>query len=377
MATRSAQSQSSRLVWASIKTQQYKARLCKFSLWLRFWDESREMHEPVRKAWQLVHARLKNAKKRRDLVRGPMSGVVASLMDLSGLPCEPEKFKSVAGDWWEFTGGTFTNILDEIHHCTTEPAHTRMEVVWSTERTHVAFANSTLGPSGMGCMAKWDSWKAAAAGGLWPVARLKDADERYDGLCQGCLAEGSETKETMLHRVWQCPCNPTDGIFNATEKWCKKAEQQQNEYACFWMRGLVPEDWILADRNGRPDSTLDMVGDMTREASTRQTCGLGKWTIGSGRRADIPGKQTVPRAELVAMVIFAENISDAGTYELKVDAQYLLHIHGTPNSTNARIKRRLVYTLLQCSGKEASLQLACRRRLEEPQQAGQWMRYDL
>ena len=67
----------------------------------------------------------------------------------------------------------------------------------------------------------------------------------------------------MLHRVWQCPCNPTDGIFNATEKWYKKAEQQHNEYACFWMRGLVPEDWILADRNGRPNSTLDIVGDMT------------------------------------------------------------------------------------------------------------------
>ena len=31
-----------------------QARLCIFSWWLRFWDESRELHQPVRKAWQSV-----------------------------------------------------------------------------------------------------------------------------------------------------------------------------------------------------------------------------------------------------------------------------------------------------------------------------------
>ena len=43
--------------------------------------------------------------------------------------------------------------------------------------------------------------KAAAAGGLWPAARLRAGDERYDGLCPRCLAEGLEVEETILHRV--------------------------------------------------------------------------------------------------------------------------------------------------------------------------------
>ena len=44
----------------------------------------------------------------------------------------------------------------------------------------------------------------------------------------------------------------------------------------------------------------------------------------------VPGKQTVPRAELMALVILAENIEVAGKYELRVDAQYLLTSMASP-----------------------------------------------
>ena len=40
--------------------------------------------------------------------------------------------------------------------------------------------------------------KAAAAGGLWPAARLRAAGERYDGLCPRRLADGVDIEETML-----------------------------------------------------------------------------------------------------------------------------------------------------------------------------------
>ena len=48
-----------------------------------------------------------------------MSSVIATLTDLGWTPCKPDKWKSVSGDWREFTGGFFTNILDEIHLCAT------------------------------------------------------------------------------------------------------------------------------------------------------------------------------------------------------------------------------------------------------------------
>ena len=65
----------------------------------------------------------------------------------------------------------------------------------------------------------------------------------------------------MLHRVWQCPCKLTSGVFGATEKWCKKVEEQKDEFACFWMRGLVPKTWTEA--NLWPESAPSIVGCMT------------------------------------------------------------------------------------------------------------------
>ena len=42
------------------------------------------------------------------------------------------------------------------------------------------------------------------------------------------------------------------------------------------------------------------------------------------------GKQAVPRAELMALVTLAENVSVAGNYELRVDAEFLLTSMASP-----------------------------------------------
>ena len=284
-----------------------------------------------------------------------MSSAIATLMDLGWTPCEPDKWKSASGDWWEFTGGTFTNILDEIHLCATN-----ME--WVKASNHLDGSGLENGVDMRG-FHKQHSWlvrnglhgkavlmKAAAAGCLWPAARLRAADDRYDGLCQRCLAEGNEAEETMLHRVWQCPCNPTSGVFGATEKWCKKAEEQKDEFACFWMRGLVPKTWTEA--NPWPEDAPGIVGCVTWQPDIYFSDGSGGvhskvprlrrvgWgtvrlgqdgELGEACHGSLPGKQTVPRAELMALVILAENIEVAGKFELRVDAQYLLTSMASPS----------------------------------------------
>ena len=63
---------------------------------------------------------------------------------------------------------------------------------------------------------------AQRSGAVWPAAHGSETLAKHnscvvgcgwsDGLCPRCLAEGFETEETMLHRVWQSPCNPTTGI---------------------------------------------------------------------------------------------------------------------------------------------------------------------
>ena len=46
------------------------------------------------------------------------------------IPLEPDKWKSPAGDRWEFSGGAFTNILDEIHTRT-------VNMEWTKASTHL------------------------------------------------------------------------------------------------------------------------------------------------------------------------------------------------------------------------------------------------
>ena len=126
--------------------------------------------------------------------------------------------ESLAGDWWVFSGGTFTNILDEIHTRT-------VNMEWTKASTHLDGNGLEQGVDPCGYH-KQHAWlvrndlhgeaglmKAAAAGGLGPAARLRAADERDDCLCSRCLAEGLEAEETMLHRVWQCPCGPNQRNF--------------------------------------------------------------------------------------------------------------------------------------------------------------------
>ena len=120
---------------------------------------------------------------------------------------------------------------------------TWMEVVWRTVSTCAGFTNSTLGSSEMVCSVKPPH---ESSGCRWFVACSKTSEPQTTdtmACARDVLTEGSEIEEVTLHRVWQCPCNPARGIFGATDKWCKKTEEQKEEFACFWLHGLVPKAW--------------------------------------------------------------------------------------------------------------------------------------
>ena len=172
-----------------------------------------------------------------------MSSVVATLMDLRWIPREPDKWKSLAG----FAGGTFTNILDEGHLCT-------VNMEWTKASTHLDGNGLEHGVDMCGYH-KQHAWlarkdlrgkaglmKAAAAGGLWPAARLRAADERYDGLCPRCLAEGFETEETMLNRVWQCPPATQRAEFSVQKKnGARKRRSSKNNVPAFGCEVWFPK----------------------------------------------------------------------------------------------------------------------------------------
>ena len=146
----------------------------------------------------------------------PMTPVVATQMDLGWIPLEPD-FLTLAGDWWVFSGGTFTNILDEIHTRT-------VNMEWTKASTHLDGNGLEQGVDTCGYH-KQHAWlvrnemhgktglmKVAAAGGLGPAARLRAADERYDGLCQDAWQKVSRLKKQCYTEFGNAPVTQPAGF---------------------------------------------------------------------------------------------------------------------------------------------------------------------
>ena len=154
-----------------------EARLCICSWWFRFWSGTRTGNFTNQFGRPGIETILPSfhAKPRWRRVHGPASSVVAMLSDL-GWPHELDTSKSTTGDWWEYAGGTFTNILNEIHQCTK-----RME--WTEASAHLDGSGLEHGADMCRFSHKQHVWlarkdvlgkegliKAAAVGGLWPAA---------------------------------------------------------------------------------------------------------------------------------------------------------------------------------------------------------------
>ena len=190
--------------------------------------------------------------------------------------------------------------------------------------------------------------KAAPGGSLWPAAWLNVSNERYHRLCPRCLAEGTQAEETMLRSVWHCPCNPTGGILSVTEVAC---EGRGTTHHGGMFRDAWPGAYNLDSRGERRDQNpsvfgvtwkldihhSDGSGGKYSQRGVTATCGMEHCLLGSKCRtekkpawADVQGRQTVQRVELMALVVLAETIEAAGLYVVRVQAQYLLTSTGRP-----------------------------------------------
>ena len=175
-------------------------------------------------------------------VDGPLSSVIVTLIDLRSTAHETDKWKSSPGDLWE-TWKTRAHTYSTWRG--PKLNHTWMFQAYSTEWICAVSAQQLAWLSRKELRGQAGIMKAAAAGGLWPVARLHVSDEHHDGLCPRCLPEGTKAEETVLRRVWQCLCNPTGGIFSVTERWRTKAEDQHSSAACSGLCGLVLASWTV------------------------------------------------------------------------------------------------------------------------------------
>ena len=197
---------------------------------------------------------------------------------------------------------------------------------------------------------------AISTGACWSGARRAAHGMQGVGidLCPRCLATGTSVVETDLHRYWQCPCNLLGSVraIVDTQAMARFAIAEAATFPLLWMRGIpstqslsfpLPANDIpilqvghfaLVD-NYESTSQLDIYSDGSGGARSRnpdlRRCGWA-WCVVSQsgalsfcRYAPLSGyPQTVPRAELSAVVDALETFPAQLAVNLHIDARYVV-----------------------------------------------------
>ena len=188
-----------------------------------------------------------------------------------------------------------------------------------------------------------------AAAGLWTARRRHQQGYSSSPICTRC--QGAE--EDLHHMAWGCPGNARvaddDQTFATTEHLAQSANQSSPEDACLWVRGLMPEhrlprrnedevrtETILIDNLEvvRGSRTLriatDGSGGPGRHTARTRRCGWARVLFDSQTLTDLSfakagygalegSKQTVPRAELVAIIQGIKALPKGATVEVWSD----------------------------------------------------------
>lgn len=159
-----------------------------------------------------------------------------------------------------------------------------------------------------------------AAAAIWTRKRMYEAGYTEDPRCQRCFM----APEDEQHRYWQCVCNAQiqEPAVVKTQHLMTRAAEEFSSYPCFWHRGMMPADLY---RIPPPPEACDHLvfghfsvgggvyatdgsgGRNTSDPRFRR-CGWSVAHVGADQAllgaawGPLPGKQTVGRAELWALL---------------------------------------------------------------------------
>ena len=270
-------------------------------------------------------------------VAGPVAAVVATLYDLGW---EPR-----AADMWLDDLGQAVSLEELGARAQTEVRR----LVGASVRRHLHqradawYQGTGLGASGadMTCIRRAhrkaladDPLRAGAIdcvvqGAYWTKDRKHEAGYT-DALCEACGAI-----DTPLHSLGECPALAGFAVpaIQRTQALIGQAQAEAGKFSCFWLRGLPPAGWTSEHPDLKEYVSFreywspgdggeiheivgtsvcigtDGSGGMHARDPRLRRCGWG-WVALSvdtmlpcaAGRGTVPGRQTVPRAELAALV---------------------------------------------------------------------------
>ncbi len=332
--------------------------------WIDFWQAAdAAMRSRVRRAWKSVMPALVKAHSRWPMVKGFMSATIATVADLGWRPASPSH--------WRVNEGMMA-VLDEVKYA---KAHI-LEAAYRTLISNLAKrAEDHQHGGGIGCDLHMQGVRMArrrlvrdgkaaevvaldhiAVGAVWDPPLNPMAPPRPEHLCQRC---GGRELATSLHDYYHCPDNfavdCTDGVVDqATAELIAEGRREACKHPCLWFRGLIPSELVEASPRPSFDETamrtttnLESLLATTRHgysdgsggvaeavpsqrrvysgAATYIIDGEGEEVTTGGLVAEVPGKQTVPRAELWGASLLLSLAPRDGPFEITLDAAYVVN----------------------------------------------------
>ena len=218
--------------------------------WVHCWVRTADQARSTR-AWTITRDKLKAmaANRRWQIVRGPMSSVIATLLALEWDPILPGFWSDASGGEWALTPQCL-DCSQLVERIALDPRRQ----IWAKASQHHCGAGLALGVdfrsailhlkalSSRGQAQDHAILAVTICAGIWTEQRRCDSGMTDSPTCPRCGA----APESDAHRYWYCPANRAlqdPAVLRSAylERWAREEIEAGQE--AFWLRGLVPRDW--------------------------------------------------------------------------------------------------------------------------------------
>ncbi len=345
-------------------------RLEQFEAWFDLWEKADTVERRrIRKHWVRVMPTLVAAEDRWSKSNGPAAGIICALVEMGWRPAAPDRWRSPRGMMAMVGCTPYADALireelrRDLEACAAKEAEAHHDSSGIGDRI-------LLGPARAAkrFFVKAGRWREAAAvdhlvcGTLWDPQPRSDGSYCAEAYCNRC---GKRRIATRKHTLWLCDANERipDPIITESAHLVKMALENWDKERCLWARGILPNElgqpmppiawedlrtWAVGDfgkvadddgdvytdgagprgRISRPGSRVFAGAVAVRHERRHGVTYIGDYGVVCGQ---VPGRQTVPRAEVWGLVLAVAFARSAPSLRIGVDASYAIAGFGREN----------------------------------------------
>ena len=353
--------------------------------WFQLWTSSRRFRTRAAGTWEKIRDRVRgyHPQARWRNITGPIAALIATLEDAGWATTSPTHWTSPNGSQWKIQQTAeeedrgFLDVTELIEEFT----KTLQSQMWEKAaihhngrgletgfcarqlHIHIAWFNKKER------FAEAETLSAVATAKNWTNHRCSTAGYNVAPTCPRC----GQQPEDELHRLWTCPCltvpdeddqqhMPT--AIAATQNVIPQAVSEAERWPCFWLRGLLPNEWLhvtapeeglsikafgeftdidikegididalpysrykwYSDGSGGKHGSHPLLRRVGWALVAMEQTGPQTWRLVGGWMGNVPGdKQTIPRAELIPVIFLHLLLYGDNPVSLGIDANYVVN----------------------------------------------------